>query len=547
MDAQSALLRQKCDMTSSEIAILNSSLHQQQTKLHALKIRGNATPLQKLTAAISQTENALDILQNRLVNETTAWQQLEMLAQMARPVSGNLNPIVALPILKSQTLPEKVVEDEFMTILEPAHGHQSEYVCPYTLTPFTRPFANKNCSHHLDEQSVRQLLVRAARPRQLKVAKVGERPLPPPEHFNCPVYGCTRHWGPDTFSFDSQFLGKVKSFFAKNALHTEDTRIGTEETDVSTKLGASIMNVRRQNSVIDLIDSDCECSNAGRDFDQPDSATVRLAPGSNHQNCQCEVLPAAEASLPADAGAKRRRQAMQTTSTSSTRIDQGRTFSMLDPSSVPSIPETHDSSSILAQLLQQECPPSGVLCPAEQHQMTLCSSGASLSHGLASTKDCIGYTIKCGMEYCQQCWYVPMTSAGSNLGNIHKNAVNWEAARAESRSLQEGELHTLFYYCFACAEGFYSCLDCCAAKFPHLGTKPTLETYLQELQSGQGRIDLESVVRKRKTTTKTSGNESQDWLEEFVDICEEEESELLARARLLRLAVNLVKQKNSMR
>jgi len=109
-------------------------------------MHGNATPLQKSATAIRQTEKALEVLQNRLVNERSAWQRMEMLAQIARPVSGSLNPMPASQISKSQTLTEKDVED-----VEPTHGHLSEYVCPYTLAPFTHPFANKNCSHHLDE------------------------------------------------------------------------------------------------------------------------------------------------------------------------------------------------------------------------------------------------------------------------------------------------------------------------------------------------------------------------------------------------------------
>jgi len=384
----------------------------------------------------------------------------------------------------------------------------------------------------------------AARPRQLRVVKAGERPPTPHGHFNCPVYGCIRLWGPDTFTFDNEFLVKVTGFFERNTSSTEVTGTAAADTGKSTKVSTGITNVRRQTPIIDLIDSDNEVSNADKGVDYYDTAIVRLASGNDHQNRQCELLPAV-ASLPTDSKTKRPREGMQTNPTPETPTHHSTTTSMSDLTSVAFIPEKHASSSILAQLLQQKCPPSGVLCPAKQHQMILCSSGVFLSHGLTTATDRTGYSIKCDMDNCQQCWYVPMASAGSNLGNIHRNDANWEAAKAESRSLQEGELHTLFYHCFSCAGGFYICLEYCATKFPHLGTKSTVDTYLQELQSGQGRIDLECVVRQGTETTKSTGNESQGRVEEFVRVCKKEESILLARARQLRLAMNMTKQKNS--
>ena len=132
----------------------------------------------------------------------------------------------------------KIESDDEMEILGDSGGLQEgDFKCPCTLTPFTDPCANEWCSHHINYDSLKQLLARADKPKNRPMPKPGERPVPPLGSFHCPVYGCSKLWSQKSFRKDAEYLIKVKEFFdnKEKNIHDDDINKKNKERDTMKK------------------------------------------------------------------------------------------------------------------------------------------------------------------------------------------------------------------------------------------------------------------------------------------------------------------------
>ncbi len=107
-------------------------------------------------------------------------------------------------------------DDDEINIIDSNEKKDGDYKCPYTLAPFKDPYANINCSHHIDAVSLKQELIKSSKPKTPKCKKPGEKPKPPLGSFHCPVYGCSQLWTVTSYRKDNEFLKEIQLYFNKD-------------------------------------------------------------------------------------------------------------------------------------------------------------------------------------------------------------------------------------------------------------------------------------------------------------------------------------------
>ena len=264
LEFKCSTLRQDWERTESEKKHLEEKIRLQREKYQEQKIRGNATPMNKMAAIIQSSESALEALETLSVKQKAAWLQFERVTHLVRPI-GNLLPS---PQLNAQTCtsmstgatfehkPNQNQDSDGVIVIEPPNGHENDFLCPYTLEPFKRPYSNKNCSHHIEETSLQQLLTRAAQPRIAKANKPSKQSSAPPGYFYCPVYGCFCLWGVETSTFDPLFLLKTRLFFERKTHIMSNARLVSDAIGIVPSLSHD--TEVKGNEVIDLVESDCD-------------------------------------------------------------------------------------------------------------------------------------------------------------------------------------------------------------------------------------------------------------------------------------------------